>query len=65
MGYLTFQFTSPLVVGASVDYKDGYVGCMSSLQVNGETLDLYDKVANDERFQYGLAKGWHQSFLSP
>ena len=40
-----------------VDYKDGYVGCMSSLQVNGETLDLYDKVANDPVFQYGLMKG--------
>ena len=57
VGYLPFQFTSPLFVGASVDYKDGYVGCMSSLQVNGETLDLYDKVANDPVFQYGLMKG--------
>lgn len=54
---MPFQFSERLTVGASTDYKDGYVGCMSSLQVNGETLDLYDKVQNDERFSYGLSLG--------
>ena len=30
---------------------------MSSLQVNGETLDLYEKVRSDDRFTYGLELG--------
>ena len=32
--------TSPLVVGASVDYRDGFVGCMRGLMVNGRHLDM-------------------------
>ena len=57
VGYIKFQFNSPLYVGATRDFKDGFVGCMSSLQYNGETLDLYDKVQNDKRFSYGLSTG--------
>ena len=57
VGYIKFQFNSPLYVGATRDFKDGSVGCMSSLQYNGETLDLYDKVQNDKRFSYGLSTG--------
>ena len=58
VGFLIFQFNAPLYVGATNELKDGYVGCMSSLQVNGETLDLYDKVANEpEKFSYGMTLG--------
>ena len=57
VGYIPFQFNKPLYVGATADFKDGFVGCMSSLQVNGETLDLYEKVRSDDRFTYGLELG--------
>lgn len=32
--------TSPLVVGATTDYRDGFVGCMRGLMVNGRHLDM-------------------------
>jgi contactin associated protein-like 2 len=34
------QLTSSLVVGASVDLRDGYVGCVRSLLLNGQLQDL-------------------------
>nr|CAG4648471.1 EOG090X00DN [Polyphemus pediculus] len=34
------HLTSPLTVGASVDYRDGFVGCMRGLMVNGRHLDM-------------------------
>lgn len=34
------NLTSPLVVGATVDYRDGFVGCMRGLMVNGRHLDM-------------------------
>nr|CAG4638226.1 EOG090X00DN [Cyclestheria hislopi] len=34
------HLTSPLVVGATVDYRDGFVGCMRGLMVNGKHLDM-------------------------
>lgn len=57
VSYLLFDFNEPLIVGATSDFTDGYVGCMTSLQLNGETLDLYDKVKNDPRYSYGLELG--------
>ncbi|KAK4880883.1 hypothetical protein RN001_004202 [Aquatica leii] len=34
------HLTSNLVVGATVDYKDGYTGCIRSLLLNGQMVDL-------------------------
>lgn len=34
------HLTSPLVIGASVDLRDGFVGCMRGLMVNGRHLDM-------------------------
>ena len=34
------QLKSHLVVGATVDYRDGFVGCMRGLMVNGHHLDM-------------------------
>lgn len=32
--------TSPLVIGASVDYTDGFTGCIRALLLNGQLVDL-------------------------
>jgi len=32
--------TSDLVIGSTVDYRDGYVGCIRALLLNGELIDL-------------------------
>jgi len=50
-------------LGAGVDYADGYVGCMSSLQNNGEVLNLYEKVSSGQ-FTYGLSLGEFPKYLS-
>uniref|UniRef100_A0A646QGQ6 Neurexin4 n=1 Tax=Hemiscolopendra marginata TaxID=943146 RepID=A0A646QGQ6_9MYRI len=34
------QLTSELVIGATVDYQDGYLGCMRALMLNGQPVDL-------------------------
>lgn len=34
------QLTSPLVIGATVDYRDGFVGCIRALLLNGQPQDL-------------------------
>lgn len=34
------QLSSPLVVGASVDYRDGFVGCIRAFLLNGRPMDL-------------------------
>lgn len=34
------HLTSELVIGATVDYRDGFVGCMRALLINGELVDL-------------------------
>ena len=34
------HLTSPLVIGATVDLRDGFVGCMRGLMVNGRHLDM-------------------------
>nr|CAG4643694.1 EOG090X00DN [Lepidurus arcticus] len=34
------HLTSPFVVGSTVDYKDGFVGCMRGLMLNGRHMDM-------------------------
>lgn len=34
------QLATPLVLGASLDRKDGFVGCMRALLLNGRPVDL-------------------------
>lgn len=34
------QLTSGLVLGAALDHKDGFVGCMRALLLNGKAVDL-------------------------
>lgn len=48
------HLTSKLVIGATVDYKEGYVGCMRALMLNGAVVDL-QKLARE--FKYGVALG--------
>lgn len=35
-----------LVIGASVDYKDGYVGCLRAFMLNGEPVHLRERAAS-------------------
>jgi contactin associated protein-like 2 len=56
--FRTLNLDSPLVVGAAVDYSEGYVGCMRALQVNGVMMDLRGKVERGE-VTYGVAAGCH------
>ena len=55
-GFRTLDLSSPLVIGAAVDYKDGYVGCMRGLLVNGVTQDLKGMVERGE-VTYGVSAG--------
>lgn len=32
--------TSELVIGATIDYRDGFVGCIRALLLNGKLVDL-------------------------
>lgn len=34
------HLTSKLVLGASVDYRDGFVGCIRAMLLNGQLQDL-------------------------
>lgn len=43
-----------LVVGATVDYRDGYVGCIRALLLNGELVDLTGRA---KRGLYGVMPG--------
>ncbi|XP_064644863.1 neurexin-4-like isoform X1 [Lineus longissimus] len=54
-GYKNFWFTENFTVGATVDFRNGYVGCMRGLQVNGELYDIRGKVAREES-TYGLSQ---------
>ncbi|CAG0892829.1 unnamed protein product [Cyprideis torosa] len=49
------ELTSTLSVGGTVDWRDGYVGCMRSLMVNGRPLDMVAKVREDKA--YGVSEG--------
>ncbi|RWS30064.1 neurexin-4-like protein, partial [Leptotrombidium deliense] len=48
------QLSSYLVVGATVDYHEGFVGCMRALMVNGKSIDLVKKAREQT---YGLTEG--------
>lgn len=47
-GFRTLDLNSDLVIGAAVDYKDGYVGCMRAFVVNGIPQDLRGMVERGE-----------------
>ena len=42
--------------GASIDFKDGFVGCMRGLIVNGVVMDMRGKVERGE-VTYGVSAG--------
>ncbi|XP_055611113.1 neurexin-4 isoform X3 [Uranotaenia lowii] len=46
--------TSELIVGASIDYRDGFVGCIRALLLNGNQVDLRGYA---ERRLYGVSTG--------
>ncbi|XP_052755482.1 neurexin-4 isoform X2 [Galleria mellonella] len=48
------QLTTALVLGASLDRKDGFVGCMRALLLNGRPQDLR---AHARRGLYGVGEG--------
>lgn len=48
------HLTSDLVVGSTVDYRDGFVGCIRALLLNGQLMDLRS-FAN--RGMYGVSPG--------
>lgn len=52
----TLPITSHLFVGATEDYKEGYVGCMRSLLINGQFIDIYKSAREGA---YGLILGCH------
>lgn len=54
LAYRPFMFTSNLTIGASVNYRDGFVGCIRGLQVNGKIVDLVSLARNQV---YGVSVG--------
>lgn len=52
----TLDLKEGLVIGATVEYKSGFVGCMRGLRVNGVLVDLRGLIQRGQ-FQYGLAEG--------
>ncbi|XP_049770774.1 neurexin-4 isoform X2 [Schistocerca cancellata] len=48
------HLTSDLVVGASVDYRDGFTGCIRALLLNGQRVDLRSYA---EKGLYGVSPG--------
>ena len=50
------MFVSLRFPGAAVDYKDGFVGCMRAVMVNGKVMDLRGKVERGE-VTYGVSVG--------
>ena len=56
-----------IFAGATVDYKDGFVGCMRALMANGKILNLKEKVERGD-VTYGVETGryrgvFHMVFL--
>ncbi|CAH1775387.1 unnamed protein product [Owenia fusiformis] len=56
IGFRVLNLNSDMFVGSSVDYKDGYVGCMRALMVNGQIMDLRGKIERGET-TYGVSTG--------
>ena len=48
------HLTSDFVVGATTDYRDGYVGCVRALLLNGQLQDLRSHAT---RGLYGVSEG--------
>ncbi|XP_050596211.1 neurexin-4 isoform X1 [Bombus affinis] len=48
------HLTSDLVVGATTDYRDGYVGCIRALLLNGQLQDLRSYARQS---LYGISEG--------
>lgn len=48
------HLTSDLVIGATTEYRDGYVGCIRALLLNGKMVDLKQF---GERGMYGISSG--------
>ena len=50
------DLTKPLTVGAAVDHRDGFVGCMRGLRVNGVLMDMKGQVTRGQ-VTYGVSEG--------
>ena len=50
-----FHLTSRIVIGATIDEREGYVGCLRSLMLNGNFVDLMGMAR--ERKLYGINTG--------
>ena len=48
--------TQGIFSGAGVDYRDGIVGCMRALMVNGNVMDMRGMVERGE-VTYGVSAG--------
>nr|NVI76530.1 neurexin IV [Cucujiformia] len=48
------HLTSDLVIGANVDYRDGFTGCIRALLINGEHVDLRSYA---RRGIFGISEG--------
>lgn len=48
------HLTSDLVIGATTEYRDGYVGCIRALLLNGKMVDLKEY---SKRGLYGISTG--------
>ncbi|CAH1403187.1 unnamed protein product [Nezara viridula] len=48
------HLTSPLVVGSTVDYRDGFTGCIRAMLLNGVPIDLRSYA---EKGIYGVSTG--------
>lgn len=49
--------TSNLFIGASKDYKNGFVGCVRALVLNGVLVDLVGEATKDHLGLYGISVG--------
>lgn len=38
--FRAIHLTSEMVIGARMDYQEGYLGCMRALMLNGQLIDL-------------------------
>jgi contactin associated protein-like 2 len=52
-----FKLTSPLYIGATKEWSDGYVGCLRALVLNGVPVDLVNEVTKHPWGLYGVQVG--------
>ena len=57
------DLTKRLVVGATADFQDGFVGCMRGLRVNGVLMDMKG-VVKSGMFTYGVQAGLLMCFYA-